>query len=786
MGAAPILTISKNGETIKSLSLDKESDVGRSEGCVIRLEDRAISRHHAVFRPVAGGIQVEKKSEFAPLVVNGSDCTRAMLKEGDVISIGPYLMRLSMSNAKKEVKPIEPAAVDTGAPPQPVFETKHFPLDSPVDSQVNSGANADVEGAADVYKLDEVPDAGMPLQLVRESPSQALSFPLQMEGSGQASPIESFVPDRAEESKATATPVGFPEEDAVTKIVDREKLKVHLIFKPGTANYIDYELDKDEIYLGRGKSCDIVIKDKKASRQNAVIKRHGLGFVIQDLQSANGTYVNGNKITEHELSGEDRVKIGNVEFQFKAVSADYVKGEKDFLYVSTPQFESAVPESFPDSSVNDPMGEPSGVSEGSLPPVFKPRSSRASIPMPVSQPTQEVPGLPGDIPDIVGISPSASPAGGRKSLFQKYRELPQRRKWIWTAIILFVFYYAFIDEDEPALKTKARTSKKLVSQTAPSGRMKLSSNFENLTPDERRFVQNQHDLAFNYYTAKDYDRALFEITKIFTLVNDYKDSREIERYAKDGKQKIAAQEEDKRRREEEARIKSKVAALVEEVRGTMLRKQYAKARDLFPEILAIDPDNVTVAEWKRVVDDWDEQQTRLKGEQRVQDQINADGWNLYKEGLGYRRQGRLRAAIASFVRVKDIGATNPKLLHLSRMMIQKSRSEIQGLLAPLLDQAKQSETANDMVKAYGLYERVTQIDPPNSEGHLGMGRTRGVLHERAKTTYTEAVLAESYSDFETAKKKFGECITTAPRDDIYHERAQRKLARYFKAEDHTP
>ena len=61
-----------------------------------------------------------------------------------------------------------------------------------------------------------------------------------------------------------------------------------------------------------------------------------------------------------------------------------------------------------------------------------------------------------------------------------------------------------------------------------------------------------------------------------------------------------------------------------------------------------------------------------------------------------------------------------------------------------------------------------------------MQRVKGALHEKSKEIYTEAVLAESYSDFATAKKKFQECLKTAPQDDIYYERSQRKLAPYLK------
>src|SRR3954465_5728929 len=93
MGAAAQLLITRDGEVLKKQSLEGEVDVGRAEGCVVRLEDRAISRQHALFRPVGDGFQVEKKSEFGPLTVNGAECTRAFLKEGDVISIGPYLVK---------------------------------------------------------------------------------------------------------------------------------------------------------------------------------------------------------------------------------------------------------------------------------------------------------------------------------------------------------------------------------------------------------------------------------------------------------------------------------------------------------------------------------------------------------------------------------------------------------------------------------------------------------------------------------------------------------------------
>ena len=81
-------------------------------------------------------------------------------------------------------------------------------------------------------------------------------------------------------------------------------LQVRLVFKPGDANVTELPISQDEIVIGRGRDCDIVLNDKKSSRRNSTIVRQGLTFVIRDLGSSNGTYVNGERVTERELAGK--------------------------------------------------------------------------------------------------------------------------------------------------------------------------------------------------------------------------------------------------------------------------------------------------------------------------------------------------------------------------------------------------------------------------------------------------------------------------------------------------
>ncbi|MFA5794005.1 MAG: FHA domain-containing protein [Candidatus Brocadiia bacterium] len=71
------------------------------------------------------------------------------------------------------------------------------------------------------------------------------------------------------------------------------------------------QLDKDVISFGRSPDNTISIRSEKVSRKHAEIRKSGDGFVVIDLDSRNGTYVNSDKIKEHKLEPGDTVKIGD-------------------------------------------------------------------------------------------------------------------------------------------------------------------------------------------------------------------------------------------------------------------------------------------------------------------------------------------------------------------------------------------------------------------------------------------------------------------------------------------
>jgi len=75
--------------------------------------------------------------------------------------------------------------------------------------------------------------------------------------------------------------------------------------------------------VGRDPGNDIILRDPKVSRHHAEIIFERGFFVVHDLTSANGTYINGKRITESaSLNDGDRVTLGDAEFVFQFLKSD--------------------------------------------------------------------------------------------------------------------------------------------------------------------------------------------------------------------------------------------------------------------------------------------------------------------------------------------------------------------------------------------------------------------------------------------------------------------------------
>jgi len=98
--------------------------------------------------------------------------------------------------------------------------------------------------------------------------------------------------------------------------------KLTLQFKDNVVG--EYGLEKGKgLTIGRMDSNDIVIENLAVSGHHAKIDSVGDGYLLTDLQSKNGSFVNDQQVTSHWLQHGDRVMIGKHTLLFK-----YEKGEE--------------------------------------------------------------------------------------------------------------------------------------------------------------------------------------------------------------------------------------------------------------------------------------------------------------------------------------------------------------------------------------------------------------------------------------------------------------------------
>jgi FHA domain-containing protein/zinc ribbon protein len=77
-----------------------------------------------------------------------------------------------------------------------------------------------------------------------------------------------------------------------------------------------FRLEADLTTAGRHPDSDIFLDDVTVSRRHAEFYRQGARFTVRDVGSLNGTYVNGERVEEAELTGGDEVQIGKFRLLF--------------------------------------------------------------------------------------------------------------------------------------------------------------------------------------------------------------------------------------------------------------------------------------------------------------------------------------------------------------------------------------------------------------------------------------------------------------------------------------
>jgi pSer/pThr/pTyr-binding forkhead associated (FHA) protein len=244
------------------------------------LDDPEVSKVHASIVVVAGELIVQDLNSTNGVYVNNKRVNKTLLSNRDRLKIGNTVLMISTA----ELRPSDSMTFVGRAPSKYLKQTHDFKKLSKA--------------------LDEKIEFNPPLKI--DSP-----YPID----SKASSLFFECMDVVSKNKKFLT-----EEDVLSEMVEGYSFKVKFLNGP----FLDEEIFfyRKKIVIGRTK--DLYIPDDSVSREHAELVLYGKdSFKIKDLNSQNGTFVNGLKIYTASFKDGDTIKLGDAMLSFSHVKEDF-------------------------------------------------------------------------------------------------------------------------------------------------------------------------------------------------------------------------------------------------------------------------------------------------------------------------------------------------------------------------------------------------------------------------------------------------------------------------------
>lgn len=149
------------------------------------------------------------------------------------------------------------------------------------------------------------PGEGVPGQLGSPSPLAPRAGADTTISLGQFAPVETDV----------TSPSGLTGEEKAA-VAALPRTSALLIMQRGPSAGARFLLDETRTVAGRNVDADIFLDDVTVSRRHAEFVREGDDFVVRDIGSLNGTYINRTRIDAAALRAGDEVQIGKYRLTF--------------------------------------------------------------------------------------------------------------------------------------------------------------------------------------------------------------------------------------------------------------------------------------------------------------------------------------------------------------------------------------------------------------------------------------------------------------------------------------
>jgi hypothetical protein len=117
-------------------------------------------------------------------------------------------------------------------------------------------------------------------------------------------------------AQAGATMIYKARAPADTQAVPPEELGVERETVTLTIDGRSQTITERTVVMGRSRECDVRVEDPNVSRRHAELRQEGATYWLVDLDSTNGTELNGKRVSRAKLADGDRITLGSTEIVF--------------------------------------------------------------------------------------------------------------------------------------------------------------------------------------------------------------------------------------------------------------------------------------------------------------------------------------------------------------------------------------------------------------------------------------------------------------------------------------
>lgn len=714
--------------------------IGRADECHIVIEDQLISRHHAVIIVEKDKIALKKLTQFGDILINGISLDhKTDLRQSDKIAISNYIIEVVsldqvsasplmlnefIDENKTEILPIEQDQFIEDSTKE--IESNDEQLDQADPSFDDDTESFDSSSEEELSSDDEFSADNNSLDSSEDNFEESEGFNQSEDGfSEDGFSDEGFADDGYGEDSGG-------EKTQVFQSFASYSLKIFGELAP----FDNFKIEETEIFIGRDpEKCQIVLDDPEVSSVHAKIHKSMINCVLEDLNSSNGTILNGNRINKAELVNGDEFLIGETSFTV-LISSDLIEAEKDILMPVAANQEVEVIEEVEEEVDFDELGEDSEFS----------------------------------------VEKEEEP----KSIIVKIMKDPKKKRIVLYGLLGIFILYLMNLEDQPKVDTKKANVAKVNDKSKDKKENENKLAKKNLSPEVLEKLEQLYALALAKYEEGNYTDAKYSLDEIRAIDPNYKDTQSLLKLVKQGYEEIERLKKEEQAEKERQERNLFIKQLVEKARVAVEKREVEVSRNYFTQILEKDPENIDVPQMKMIIDAYvkEKEDKRLAEEELKAKRLKMveslrPGKTLFLKEDWYSAIGHLE----KFIKLQGI---DEDLIQEATDMLKTSRRKLSSTVNPMLGKARSLKEGQDLKQAYELYGEVLKIDPSNEESLVERQDIKELLDLRSRKVYREALISESLSLFDEAKEKFQEVQQISPSGSEYYLKASKKLRDYLE------